>query len=96
MYAGVLNPFLEIGEQFGIDNITVIVGLSEQESVLDSFIIVPQAIKSHNGSTCTNVVLKMPYNILYNISVITSLCGQMSTSTLNLNYGEVTFNLGKS
>ena len=94
MYAGVLNPFLEIDEQFGIDNITVIVGLSEQESVLDSFIIVPQAIKSHNGRT--NVVLKMPYNILYNISVITSLCRQMSTSTLNLNYGEVTFNLGKS
>ena len=56
MYAGVLNPFLEIDEQFGSDNITVIMGLSEQESVLDSFIIVPQAIKSHNGST--NVVLK--------------------------------------
>lgn len=88
-HIGVQNPFLEINEQFGIDNVTVVVGWSEQEGVLDDLIVVPQAIRSSNGST--NVVLTMQYNILYNVSVIISLCGQISTNTLNLNYSELTF-----
>ena len=75
-----------MNEQFGIDNITVVVGWSEQDGVLDNLIILPRAIKISNGST--NVVLTIHYNILYNISIIISLCGQVSINTLVLNYGE--------
>ena len=86
--AGVPNPFLK-DEQSGIDNVTVFVGWNVQDGVLDGLIVVPQAIKSLTGST--NVVLAIQYNVLYNVSVIISLCEQKSTRTFILNYGEVTF-----
>ena len=90
VHVDIWNPFLVVDKQFGTNNVTVIVEWSEQDGVLDDLIVVPQVIQLYNGST--NAVLIIQYNVLYNVSVTLSHCGQISTSTLDIYHGEVIFN----
>ena len=83
----VSSPFLQVNKQFGTENITIVLWWTEDEGVLHDLLVVPQAVKIHNGST--SIVLALQYNVLYNVSVTLSLCGEMSTSTLELNYGNM-------
>ena len=72
---------------FGTENITVILGWSEDKGALYDLVVLPQAlIKIYNSSTI--IVLTLQYNVLYNVSAALSLCGHISTDTLKLNYGE--------
>ena len=84
----VQGPFLEVNEQFGTENITVILGWREDRGSLYDSVVSPQAFKIISSAS---IVLTLQYNVLYNVSIVLSLCGHISTDTLELNYGEATF-----
>ena len=70
---------------FGTENITVILGWSEDKGALYDLVVLPQAFKIISS---TVIVLTLQYNVLYNVSIALSLCGHISTDTLKLNYGK--------
>ena len=90
------SPVVQVrSEQFGLDNITVILewhneggGVSYSASVTTESL----AVEMLTGHASIELVLL--YNTQYNLSIVASLCGVNSTTSITeLNYGE--FNTAK-
>ena len=81
-------------EQFGLDNITVILqwlneggGVSYSASVTPESLAVEMLIGNVTGYASIELVLL--YNTQYNLSIVASLCGVNSTTSITeLNYGK--------
>ena len=90
-------PVVQVSsEQFGSDNVTVILEWPNEEGgVSYSASVTPESLLAEmltgNG---TRIKLVLLYNIQYNLSIIASLCEEDSaTSITELNYGELLFDL---
>ena len=75
-------------EVFGIDNITLSFVWTQMDGISYSVTSLPPVSVIFRGSRGAAVTVK--YNTVYNISFISSLCGQYGTSitTFSINFGE--------
>ena len=80
-----------IEEHYSAETVTITLEWSQGEDILYDFTVLtsPQAEVQINGTTSTRAELQLSYNTHYNVSVVTH-CGQNSTTTLQLHYGERT------
>ena len=80
---------------FGVDNATVSLSWTQQESSLVSYnvSIVPQAaVIFVQGPESITIQLTVSYNTWYNVSIVGTLCGRkISSTTVELDYGKSTF-----
>ena len=68
--------------EFGVGNIIVAFQWTHQDGVSYTLDVVPQA--NHNISylgAIASVQVQVPYNIVHNMSIKSSLCGQVNAST---------------
>ena len=78
-----------IDQNYSAETVTITLEWSQGEDILYDFTVLtsPQAEVQINGTTSTRAELQLSYNTHYNVSVVTH-CGQNSTTTLQLHYGE--------
>ena len=86
------NSLLEVETEvlsFGVDDITISLSWTQEESSIISYIvsIIPQATVTFIQST--NIHLTVSYNARYNVTIVGTLCGRdISSTAVELNYGE--------
>ena len=78
-----------IEQHYSTETVTITLEWSQGEDILYDFTVLtsPHAPVQTNGTTSTRAQLVLSYNTQYNVSVVTH-CGQNSTTTLQLHYGE--------
>ena len=88
------NSFVVLHEQLGADNVTVHLEWSQEAHVSYSLAISPILDRSARPNVVnSSVQLMVPYNTTYSVRLVASLCGQNSTTQLELLYGEYRFQL---
>ena len=80
-----------IDQHYSAETVTITLEWSQGEDILYDFTVLtsPHTPVQTNGTTSTRAQLVLSYNTQYNVSVVTH-CGQNSTTTLQLHYGEKT------
>ena len=74
---------------FGTDNVTVTLELiaNQEAGVSYDVSVVPQVLSEFIDSTV--VQLRVAYNAIYNVNIVSTLCGQhFATTMLEISYGE--------
>ena len=81
------QPEVNSRAQFGTENVTVTLKWAQEPGVLYIVSVVPQVDVEFIDSTV--VQLRVAYNIIYNVSIVITLCGRHTTTIFNkLSYGE--------
>ena len=82
------QPEVNSRAQFGTENITVTLKWVQEAGVSYNISIFPQV--NHESIDSTVVQLRITYNVMYNVSIMRTLCGRHTTTRLSkLNYGEL-------
>ena len=74
-------------KQMETDSVTVILEWVQENGTSYNVSVVPQA--SIRFTRSTSIQLTVLYNVLYNVSIVASLCGQNTTGISVLSYGEL-------
>ena len=78
-----------VSELFENDTIVVALEWTVENGPFNTLSIIPQAETVYLGSSSGQLMLS--YNITYNVSAVASLCGQYSSHSIKLHYGELHF-----
>ena len=81
------SVMLTIYEEYGADNVTVIVEWTEEEGVSYNITINPSVPKTFTGSTSVQLIVS--YNTEYNVTLeAVAVCHSVATNHTRLFYGE--------
>ena len=81
------NP---VAMEFGADNVIVAVQWTRKDGVKYSLDVVPQANYNISFQVIASAQIHVLYNTVYNVSIKSSLCGQVNaTTSFLLNFGEL-------
>ena len=75
---------------FGTENVTILFEWTQEEGLLYNITVVSIPLVPLRFTDSNTVLLTVSYNILYNVSVIASGCGQTTTNDIHLHYGKKT------
>ena len=75
-------------EQFGNETVVVVLEWTVENGAFNRLNVVPQA-KTVESLGPSSRQLMLSYNTSYNISAVASLCGQYSSHSIELHYGEL-------
>ena len=92
LFSGPAPPMItNTSEEYGANNVTIILEWAQEKNVLYNISIVPQIpIAYYIGSTSLSVRLTVLYNTEHNMSVEAALpCQNQASSHLQLFYGEL-------
>ena len=83
------TPVIEVNvsEQFENNSINVTVQWAVENGAFDSLSVVPQTETINIGASIRQMIIS--YNMIYNVTATASLCGQYSSHSIELYYGEL-------
>ena len=95
LHAGITPPMPVVSlrvvirsEQFGNETVVVVLEWTVENGAFNRLNVVPQA-ETVDSLGPSSRQLMLSYNTSYNISAVASLCGQYSSHSIELHYGEL-------
>ena len=77
-----------VSEQFKNNSIVITVEWTVENGAFNSLSVTPQALETVNFRPSSRQLM-LSYNVSYSVSVVASLCGQNTSHSIELHYGEL-------
>ena len=77
-----------VSELFNNNSIVITLEWTVENGTFNNLSVVPEALESINIGASIRLLM-ISYNIIYNVTAVASLCGQYSTHSVQLYYGEL-------
>ena len=85
------TPVIEVNvvsEQFKNNSIVITVEWTVENGAFNSLSVVPQALETVNFGPSSRQLM-LSYSVSYSINTVASLCGQNTSHSIELHYGEL-------